>query len=352
MEAAEMTSSERERLDLGSCEALESVLKTLSFRSISLNEATLQENGAAASLLEMIMFYDSAVRLDLSGVGGMEPSAWRSLALLLKQSPRLSHLDLTDVSLVHGPVHGPVQVLSRVLPSSRISELHLDGTGLSGRPLFTLVGALRTNRSLRRLHLNNNRLNSYQDALQLGDLLRFNSTLETLQLRDNLLEDDGLEELCDGLLRQKEEGLKILLLNNNHITERGMEPLARVLPVLKVLQVLDLGQNLLGNEGVLVIRQPLMVNSSLLQLGLKRTNISCEGAVALAEVLAETRTLQVLDLRQNRVKVGGLMALSLALGINRSLVSLELDLKLDLDRDLESSNEDLLPQFCTTHVCG
>lgn len=48
-------------------------------------------------------------------------------------------------------------------------------------------------------------------------------------------------------------------------------------PVLKVLQVLDLGENLLGNEGIQAIREPLMVNSSVLQLGLAQADITCEG---------------------------------------------------------------------------
>lgn len=48
-------------------------------------------------------------------------------------------------------------------------------------------------------------------------------------------------------------------------------------PALKVLQVLDLGENLLGNEGIQVIREPLMVNCSVLQLSLAQANISCEG---------------------------------------------------------------------------
>lgn len=48
-------------------------------------------------------------------------------------------------------------------------------------------------------------------------------------------------------------------------------------PALKVLQVLDLGENLLGNEGIQVIREPLMQNICVLQLGLQRTGITCEG---------------------------------------------------------------------------
>lgn len=48
-------------------------------------------------------------------------------------------------------------------------------------------------------------------------------------------------------------------------------------PVLKVLQVLDLSENLLGNEGIQAIREPLIMNSSVLQLILAQTCITCEG---------------------------------------------------------------------------
>lgn len=57
--------------------------------------------------------------------------------------------------------------------------------------LLLLVGALKSNRSLQELHLTNNLLNSYQDALQLGDLLRYNRTLLTLELSNNSVADAG-----------------------------------------------------------------------------------------------------------------------------------------------------------------
>lgn len=56
---------------------------------------------------------------------------------------------------------------------------------------FLTVGALRTNQALQELHLANNLLNSYQDALHLGDLLRYNNTLQTLELSNNALADAG-----------------------------------------------------------------------------------------------------------------------------------------------------------------
>ncbi|XP_035466925.2 protein phosphatase 1 regulatory subunit 37 [Scophthalmus maximus] len=308
-----------ERLDHRSCEALEVVLKSLHFDFINLQAAQLEENGAA-SLLDMISYYESTTHLDISDNSSMGTSGWRALAHLIKQSVCLSRLDVCNVPMVDYPA----LALSKALLTSRLTVLHLHNAQLSGMPLYTLVGALKVNRALRELHLTNNLLNSYQDALQLGDLLRYNTTLRTLELSRNAVADAGLEELCDGLRRQT-AGLKLLLLRNNQITAKGMVHLAKTLPLLKVLQVLDLAENVLGDEGVQDLRTPLMVNCSLLQLGLAQTNITCEGAVALAEVLAENCHIQRLDLSQNPVRVGGLMALSLALRINCSLDSLDLD---------------------------
>lgn len=56
---------------------------------------------------------------------------------------------------------------------------------------FSVVGALKSNKSLQELDLTSNRLNSYQDALHLGDMLRYNSTLVTLSLNSNSIADDG-----------------------------------------------------------------------------------------------------------------------------------------------------------------
>ncbi|XP_015246720.1 PREDICTED: protein phosphatase 1 regulatory subunit 37-like isoform X1 [Cyprinodon variegatus] len=308
-----------ERLDHRSCEALEVVLKSLHFDFINLQAAQLEENGAS-SLLDMILYYESTTYLDISDNSSMGTSSWRALAHLIKQSACLSRLDACNVSLVDYRV----QSLSKALLTSRLKVLHLTNAQLSGKSLFTLVQALKANRALQELHLSNNQLNSYQDAMQLGDLLRYNNTLQKLELSNNALADGGLEELCEGLSRQT-KGVKGLILKNNHITQRGMKYLAKILPGLKALEVLDLGNNLLGNEGIQIIREPLMLNSSVLHLGLAQTNITCEGAVALAEFLAESRLIQRLDLHQNKVKLGGLMALSLALRINSSLTDLDVD---------------------------
>ncbi|XP_059377141.1 protein phosphatase 1 regulatory subunit 37 [Carassius carassius] len=216
------------------------------------------------------------------------------------------------------------QALSKALLTSRLTVLHLENTCLSANLSSHLE-----------LYLSENNLNTYQDSLQLGDLLKYNSTLKTLDLGNNTMSDSGFEEICDALSFQK-TGLRTLILSNNHITHLGMSHLQNVLPRFKTLETLNLGKNNLENRGIHTLKESLMINRSLLQLGLASTGISCEGAVTLAEILAESPHIQRLDVRQNQVLVGGLMALSLALKINRSLI------RLDLDQHLKEEKEDFL----------
>ncbi|KAM6973301.1 protein phosphatase 1 regulatory subunit 37 [Aplochiton taeniatus] len=308
-----------ERLDQHSCESLEVILKWLHFDFINLQETELEENGAS-SLLDMILYYESTKHLDISGNRGMGISGWRALSHLIKQSVCLWRLDVCNVSMQEYPA----QALSKALLTSRLAVLRLQSTCLSGRPLFTLVGALRTNTVLQELYLGDNQLNSYQDSMQLGDLLKYNHTLQVLDLSNNSIADLGVEELCEGL-RVQTSGLRALLLNDNHITHHGLLHLAKALPVLRRLERLELAENRLENRGLQALREALMMNRSLLQLRLDHTHITCEGAVALAEYVAESRQIQGVDISGNEVRVGGLMALSLALRINRSLTTLHLE---------------------------
>ncbi|KAF4102079.1 hypothetical protein G5714_016879 [Onychostoma macrolepis] len=319
-----------EQLDYCSCESLEEILKSVQFDFISLQGAELEENGAS-SLLDMFLYYESATHLDVSSNSGMGFSGWLSLSHLLRQSGCLWRLDACNMPMVDYAA----QALSKALLTSRLTVLHLENTCLSGKPLFTVVGALKRNIALQELYLSENNLNGYQDSMQLGDLLKYNSTLKTLDLSNNTVSDSGLEEICDALSSQK-TGLRALILSNNHITHLGMSHLQNVLPRLKTLETLNLGKNNLENRGIHTLKESLMINRSLLQLGLASTGITCEGAVTLAEILAESPQIQRLDVRQNQVLAGGLMALSLALKINRSLI------RLDLDQHLKEEKEDFL----------
>ncbi|XP_046711690.1 protein phosphatase 1 regulatory subunit 37 [Silurus meridionalis] len=350
------------RLDYRMCESLEEILKSVRFNLINLQGAELEENGAS-SLMDMISYYESATHLDVSSNTDMGVSGWQALSRLLIQSGCLWRLDACNI-----PIEDyPAQALSRALLSSRLTVLHLENTGLSGKPLFTLVIALfvlaaphakiishfflgvcslKKNIALQELYLCDNELNSFHDAMQLGELLKYKRTLRTLDLTNNAISDSGLEELCDGLRVQK-SGLRTLVLHNNRITHRAMTHLGSVLPLLRTLETLDLSDNDLQDRGMHVLKEALISNRSITRLGLASVGITCEGAVVLAEFLAESRFLQMLDVSQNLILTGGLMAFALALKLNRTLAHLDLDRNPNEEEDefLIETQKDLLSRI-------
>lgn len=66
--------------------------------------------------------------------------------------------------------------------------------------ILALVGALKKNVALQELYLSENNLNGYQDSMQLGDLLKYNSTLKTLDLSNNTMSDSGMPVLFEDVL--------------------------------------------------------------------------------------------------------------------------------------------------------
>ncbi|GIY53846.1 protein phosphatase 1 regulatory subunit 37 [Caerostris darwini] len=272
-----------ENLDAHHCEALEEIFKRLQFRSLLLENSNLDD-----------------------------------------ETPCLQYLDASKTS----QNEQSLLILGRAFRTgSYLTALHLENCGIFGRSLVILVAALKLNNSLLELYLGENKICS-ADGLQLGNLLRSNSTLEILDLRMNNLQDLGICHLIDGLCQQAAncgECLKTLNLSSNNLTKNGMAHINRALLVSESLTNLDLSNNNICDEGIQYMKQGLLTNQSLQQLNLVNTKITCEGSVALAEFIADNQHIAQIDLRENDIKLAGLMALSLSLKHNQSMINLSVD---------------------------
>ncbi|PNJ40809.1 protein phosphatase 1 regulatory subunit 37 isoform X2 [Pongo pygmaeus] len=309
-----------EKLDYKTCEALEEVFKRLQFKVVDLEQTNLDEDGASA-LFDMIEYYESATHLNISFNKHIGTRGWQAAAHMMRKTSCLQYLDARNTPLLD---HSAPFVARALRIRSSLAVLHLENASLSGRPLMLLATALKMNMNLRELYLADNKLNGLQDSAQLGNLLKFNCSLQILDLRNNHVLDSGLAYICEGLKEQR-KGLVTLVLWNNQLTHTGMAFLGMTLPHTQSLETLNLGHNPIGNEGVRHLKNGLISNRSVLRLGLASTKLTCEGAVAVAEFIAESPRLLRLDLRENEIKTGGLMALSLALKVNHSLLRLDLD---------------------------
>lgn len=309
-----------EKLDYKTCEALEEVFKRLQFKVVDLEQTNLDEDGASA-LFDMIEYYESATHLNISFNKHIGTRGWQAAAHMMRKTSCLQYLDARNTPLLD---HSAPFVARALRIRSSLAVLHLENASLSGRPLMLLATALKMNMNLRELYLADNKLNGLQDSAQLGNLLKFNCSLQILDLRNNHVLDSGLAYICEGLKEQR-RGLVTLVLWNNQLTHTGMAFLGTALPHTQSLETLNLGHNPIGNEGVRNLKNGLISNRSVLRLGLASSKLTCEGAVAVAEFIAESPRLLRLDLRENEIKTGGLMALSLALKVNHSLLRLDLD---------------------------
>ncbi|XP_073405465.1 protein phosphatase 1 regulatory subunit 37 [Dendrobates tinctorius] len=309
-----------EKLDHKACEALEEIFKRVQFKMVDLEQTNLDEDGASA-LFDMIEYYESATHLNISFNKHIGTRGWQAAAHMMRKTNCLQYLDARNTPLLD---HSAPFVARALRISSSLTVLHLENTSLSGRPLMLLATALKMNIVLRELYLADNRLNSLQDSAQLGNVLKFNSCIQILDLRNNHIMDSGLAYLCEGL-KEQHQGLVTLVLWNNQLTHAGMVYMSMCLPHTQTLETLNLGHNAIGNEGVRHLKNGLIGNRSVLRLGLACAKLTCEGAVAVAEFVAESPRLLRLDLRENEIKTGGLMALSLALRVNQSLLRMDLD---------------------------
>lgn len=122
-------------------------------------------------------------------------------------------------------------------------------------------------------------------------------------------------------------GLQVLILWNNNLTPKCAPSAADLFESTEHLQIINFGQNPIGNEFLTETRTSIKTNKCLTSLGLQATLLNCDGLKILGETLqfGGNSTLQRIDLRNNELSTVGLSAISEALKSNRSIIRIDLD---------------------------
>ncbi|KAJ1527568.1 hypothetical protein ONE63_007533 [Megalurothrips usitatus] len=303
-------------------ESLEEILKRIQFITLSLENTSLDDEGAVA-VFDMIEYYESANQLNISGNQNISARGWQACSRMIKKTQCLEHLEASNMTLNEQIM----PILSRSLRiTTHLQVLKLENCKLSGRPIIILVGALKLNTGLRELYIADNDL-GVTDALQLAALLRSNTCLQLLDVSNNNIQDDGAGHIVDGLIEQPLTGggLSILVLWNNRLTRSSSSHFARALSNCRSLEMLNIGHNVLTSDVLHTMKDSLQQNRTLLRLGMQSTHLACEGAIVLAEVIEDNPVIQRIDLRDNTILVAGLMALALSMKSNQNVTQLDLD---------------------------
>uniref|UniRef100_A0A1I7T413 Protein phosphatase 1 regulatory subunit 37 n=1 Tax=Caenorhabditis tropicalis TaxID=1561998 RepID=A0A1I7T413_9PELO len=321
----ELLSLKGERVSHAQMEALEEIFKRVQFNTIDF-EYTFLDDDCAISLGEMIEYYDSCVRLNLSFNKQIDVRGWTIMFKSIRNAISLQMLNLRYTTLNDRSIPALCK-LARAQPSASLTCLHLENTQMSGKNLLVLICALKYNTGLRELYLGDNGLQP-TDGSHIYQLITSNVSLQLLDLRNNNIGDPGVRHICDGLRNREsieKSSLSAMVLWNNNVTGASMDSLAEALTENTKIETLNIGNNHLGVEGIARLKPALVSNSHLHRLGLQNTGINCEGAIILAECIADNTALLRVDIRDNPIALAGLLALHSAMKMNTSITLLNID---------------------------
>ena len=247
---------------------------------------------------------------------------------------------------------------------SNLWKINMCESNASEQVLAEIAKAVRYHSQLEDLDLRWNNLGR-EGSLALGNALAActHPSLESLLLRENAVDDVGLQALVAGLrtchnLTWLDLGgnelitvdgcsslstlfqsvnccLLSLDLDEMNIGDDGARAIATGLASLNWLETLSLSHNSIGDEGARAIAAGLMELQSMKKLWLSHNFIGDDGISALAPALASFQSLERLDLPNNSIGDVGLQALVegisncsdlswLRLGGNQSITALGL----------------------------
>lgn len=240
----------------------------------------------------------------------------RTLVRELADNTTVTKIDLQNNFI--GPVGAGL--LARLLQQNKtIVELSLYNNCLGQQGVEVLAQALsKPDCALQCLDLGWNDIGA-EGADSLAEILKTNRSIKRLYLQNNSIGTDGLKPLAAAV--ETNSALEILDIGFNQVTESNLGALTIMLEECRLIE-LNLSDNVIGPDGARRIAQAMDLNVSINSLNLQNTSIGSTGSAAIANLLMNNRTLRQLNLGNNAVCLAGAEALALSLKSGTSLESL------------------------------
>lgn len=154
---------------------------------------------------------------------------------------------------------------------------------------------------------------------------------EWVQFHQQTMENGGFFKISLGMnfdaacrwLASSPAGVKKVLFDSQYQQPANAIALVEALKDNKIVTVLNLGSNKIGDDEAKVIANVLKNNTTLTALFLDNNEIGHEGAMAIAEALKSNKTLTQLGIVANNIGNKGVEALAAALNVNTTLTILD-----------------------------
>ncbi|KAH8323133.1 hypothetical protein KR074_005598 [Drosophila pseudoananassae] len=224
------------------------------------------------------------------------------------------HLTVLDLGMNNLGTDGFIG-LDAIIRSSAcysLQELRLDNCSLMPHATVMLANSLmqldknaknaNTQLKLRIITLGNN-LMEVEGCIQMSKAFKVLKSLEIIDLKQNEIFLAGVSDLAEALTENSQ--LRTFNMNDNALCE-GLEDMCLVLPQLKMLREIDLGECLIGNKGAFQLSQALdnhLTHLEFLDLGFN--NIWVDGGLAVVKSMKNKANLRYLYLGGNCFGTGG-----------------------------------------------
>ena len=174
-------------------------------------------------------------------------------------------LDICDTSLDSNCV----SILSEILKTNKkVKRLHLQSSSLTGG-IEQLSDSLFNNKTLELLALSNVTGIADEDMTYLSTMLSSNTTLKELELSFCNITDNGVQYICEGLTKNQTL-TKLNISHNRQITSISTNTIADLTQTTKSLTGLYLHNTSLYNDDIKTICTSLTKNTTIQTLMLSR----------------------------------------------------------------------------------
>ena len=216
--------------------------------------------------------------------------------------------ELQEINLFGGKVQDKaVESMAAVLNNNK--KLIIYHCSLDSRNIMAPLKNLST---IRKLSLCSNSITDGA-ASDISDAISVNTTMEELEIGENMLQTKGMIKILHGLSQLK--SLKTLSISGNNVTEDISSYIACVIATNTNLVSLDLEGMSVHIDGVKTILNAMKSLKSLTFLDISKNNINKDVAESdnFMTVITKNTCLNTLRMSENNLGMGGLTKLTTAL---------------------------------------
>lgn len=281
-------------------------------REVSAIGDCIRLNGMAADgmapLITLDLSNNIVCGLNSWGKGNYDADGFQDFCNSLNAIHKVSRLKKLILSRNYLDVRG-FNILGNFLGNTActIVELHVRsccGTGEAMEKFMDGIKSLKS--SLQVLDLRENPL-GVKGAFCVADMIYNSNKIKQISISSCNLQAEGVTSIFNAL--QNNVSLDILNIGDNFVGDIGSEALGNALKVNTKLKHLDLQDNGIGLEGMTHIAKGLAKNRGIVFLGLAFNNITNESAVVLGESLRVNTTLKGIHLIGNPMNIDGIKAI-------------------------------------------